>query len=113
MKTVIIDWQTETNNGDISEKCFDEFGKTVVYPLTPNELAAERIGDAEAVLCNKVLITADVIEKYNIEVLPFTIVFPDGSEYLEQVDITYDEFYDRLSKSEELPTPPRRLTKRR
>lgn len=63
MKTVILDWQTVTNNGDISEKCFDEFGETVVYQLTPNELAAERIGNAEAVLCNKVLITADVIEQ--------------------------------------------------
>ncbi|MBU5449744.1 DegV family protein [Acetivibrio sp. MSJd-27] len=49
-------------------------------------------------------VTADAIKKYNIEVLPFTIVFPDGSEYLEQVDITYDEFYDKLSKLEDLPT---------
>ncbi len=49
-------------------------------------------------------VPAEAIKKYNIEVLPFTIVFPDGSEYLEQVDITYDEFYDKLSKSEGLPT---------
>ncbi len=49
-------------------------------------------------------LSKEMVQKYDVEVVPFTIVFPDGSEYLEQVDITYDEFYDKLVKSEELPT---------
>ena len=59
MKTVILDWKTGTS-GDISPECF---GNAEIYQLTPPQLVAERIGDAEAVLCNKALITADVIEK--------------------------------------------------
>lgn len=62
MKTVILDWSTVTS-GDISSECFNEFGEVVSYPLTAPEFVAERIGNADAVLCNKSLITADVIEK--------------------------------------------------
>lgn len=63
MKIVILDWITLTMNGDIPSDSFDEFGEVTIYQLTPQELVAERIGDAEAVLCNKALITADIIEK--------------------------------------------------
>lgn len=63
MKTVILDWATMTSDGDISEDVFSEFGEIECYPFTPPELVAERIADAEIVLCNKALITADVIEK--------------------------------------------------
>lgn len=59
MKTVILDWKTVTS-GDISPDCFKN---AKIYQLTPPELTAGRIGDAEAVLCNKTPITADVIEK--------------------------------------------------
>ena len=37
-------------------------------------------------------------ELYGIEVLPFSILMPDGKEYLEQVNITYDEFYEEMEK---------------
>lgn len=37
-------------------------------------------------------------ELYGIEVLPFSILMPDGKEYLEQVNITYDEFYAEMAK---------------
>jgi len=63
MKIVIPDWSTLTFDGDIPSDSFDEFGEVKIYQLTPQELVAEIIGDAEAVLCNKALITADVIEK--------------------------------------------------
>jgi glycerate dehydrogenase len=63
MKTVILDWATMTATDDISSDSFNEFGEIECYPLTPPELVAERIADAEIVLCNKALITADVIEK--------------------------------------------------
>ncbi len=49
-------------------------------------------------------LSREIVQKYDVEVVPFTIVFPDGSGYLEQVDITYDEFYDKMAKSDELPT---------
>lgn len=63
MKIVILDWKTMTMNNDISPDCFKSLGKVSCYDYTPNELAAERIADAEAVLCNKVLITDEVMKK--------------------------------------------------
>ena len=63
MKTVVLDWQTMTMNGDIDCEPIKSLGDVTVYGLTAPEDAAERIGDAEAVLCNKVPITAEVMEK--------------------------------------------------
>ncbi|MBQ8122987.1 MAG: D-2-hydroxyacid dehydrogenase [Ruminococcus sp.] len=63
MKIAVLDWDTMTCAGDISPAPLEELGETAVYGLTAPELAAERIGSAEAVLCNKVPITAEVIEK--------------------------------------------------
>lgn len=63
MKIVILDWKTMTMNNDISPDCFKSLGEVSCYDYTPNELAAERIADAEAVLCNKVLITDEVVKK--------------------------------------------------
>lgn len=63
MKIVILDWKTMTMNNDISPDCFKSLGEVACYDYTPNELAAERIADAEAVLCNKVLITDEVMKK--------------------------------------------------
>ena len=62
MKICILDWTTVTS-GDISSDIFREFGEIKCYELTDNEHAAEYIGDADMVLCNKVLITDDVIKK--------------------------------------------------
>lgn len=36
------------------------------------------------------------IRKYNIHVLPLGVVFPDGSTYRESIDITQEEFYNKL-----------------
>lgn len=62
MKTVILDWDTVSVNGDISPKCFNDFGEIEIFGYTPPNLAAERIGNAEIVLCNKTPLTSDVIE---------------------------------------------------
>jgi DegV family protein with EDD domain len=43
----------------------------------------------------------EVIEKYNINVLPFRIIYSDR-EYLDNVDITSQEVYDNMAK--EVPT---------
>ena len=63
MKIVILDWKTMTMNNDISPDCFKSLGEVSCYDYTPNELASERIADTEAVLCNKVLITDEVMKK--------------------------------------------------
>lgn len=62
MKICILDWTTVTS-GDISSDIFSEFGNVKCYELTDNERAAEQIGDAEMVLCNKVLITKELISR--------------------------------------------------
>ena len=67
-KVVILDYATLLQNNDISLECFEKFFEVMKYHLTPDEKAIERIGDAEIVLCNKVKITREVMEKCpNIE----------------------------------------------
>lgn len=62
MKIVILDGYTE-NPGDLSWEGFEALGEVIVYDRTPAELAAERIGDAQAVITNKTPITAEILEK--------------------------------------------------
>ncbi len=62
MKICILDWTTVTS-GDISADIFKEFGDVSCYELTDNEKAAEQIGDSDMVLCNKVQITRQVMDK--------------------------------------------------
>ncbi len=62
MKICILDWTTVTS-GDIDADIFSEFGEVKCFPLTDNEKAAEHIADAEILLCNKVMITDEVISK--------------------------------------------------
>lgn len=63
MRLVILDWDTMTANGDLSPECFRPFASAIdCYGLTQPEEAAERIGDAELVLCNKVPITKAVMD---------------------------------------------------
>ena len=62
MKLVILDWATMTN-GDLAPNGF----RTLVTEMechasTKPEEAAERIGNAELVLCNKVPMTREVME---------------------------------------------------
>lgn len=60
MKIVITDWKTVTN-GDLSPTVFAPFGEVVTYELTQPHETAERIGDADIVLCNKTPMTAQVL----------------------------------------------------
>lgn len=62
MKIAVLDWNTMTMNGDLSADVLEKCGETAVYGLTSAEQTIEHIGDAEAVLCNKVLITREVME---------------------------------------------------
>ncbi|MCT4586172.1 MAG: DegV family protein [Peptostreptococcaceae bacterium] len=54
------------------------------------------IGDS---LCD---LPKDIKEKYNIEIIPLTIIF-DNKEYKDGVDLTNDEFYKKLKESKILP----------
>lgn len=62
MKIAVLDWDTVCNDGDISSDVFSEFGNAAIFPLTKPEETIANIGDAEIVLCNKVLITREVID---------------------------------------------------
>lgn len=57
-------------------------------------------------------VTKDFIEKHNIVMVPLTINFEDAS-YLDKVELSTDEFFDKLATSETLPTtsqvPPGRF----
>ncbi len=44
----------------------------------------------------------DIIEKYNIVVVPLTIIFED-KEYTDGVDLTNKQFYEKLSQAKNLP----------
>lgn len=60
---VIPDFATMSHASEISPRRLSELAVvTDCYPLTSPEEAAERIGDADAVICNKVPITAEVMD---------------------------------------------------
>lgn len=62
IKISVLDWST-VSTGDISQDEIFSPGEINFYPLTSPEKTAERIGDSDIVLCNKVLITEDIMEK--------------------------------------------------
>lgn len=53
MKIVILDAETLTINNDIDFSVFDQYGDVSIYQSTKDEEIAERIKDAEVILCNK------------------------------------------------------------
>lgn len=59
MKIVILDSETVSRN-DVSLESITSLGECEVFGFTPNERVAEKIGDADAVICNKCLITEEV-----------------------------------------------------
>lgn len=61
MKIVILDGHA-TNPGDLSWAPIERLGETTLYPRSTIEQAAERIGDAEVVLTNKVPITQEIMD---------------------------------------------------
>lgn len=63
MKIAVLDWSTMTADGDISPDSLKKYGEAVIYPLTSPEQTIEHIGKAEIVLCNKVLITREIIDR--------------------------------------------------
>ena len=62
MKIAVLDWYTVNISGDIPTAQLEELGDVKIIPLTPPEQTAENIGDADIVLCNKVLITPEIMD---------------------------------------------------
>lgn len=62
MNIVITDWKTVTD-GDLSLDSLRAFGEVTAYPLTAPEQIAERIKEADIVLCNKTPMTAEVLKE--------------------------------------------------
>ncbi len=48
-------------------------------------------------------VTEDIIEKYNLKVVPLTVNFENES-YLDKIELSTSEFFEKLAKSEKLPT---------
>lgn len=63
MKISVLDWNTMTMNGDISPKKLEQFGNVNIFGLTKAENTVQNIGEAEIVLCNKVVINREIIDK--------------------------------------------------
>ena len=62
MKIAVLDWYTVNVSGDIPTDSLEAFGDVKIIPLTSPDKTAENIGDAEIVLCNKVMITKEVMD---------------------------------------------------
>lgn len=62
MKIAVLDWYTVNISGDIPTAQLEELGEVKIIPLTKHEETAANIGDADIVLCNKVLITKEVMD---------------------------------------------------
>jgi len=63
LKIAVLDWETVSNCGDITPADIERFGEVKIISLTKPEDAAANIGDADIVLCNKVPITREVMDK--------------------------------------------------
>ncbi|MCR5652414.1 MAG: D-2-hydroxyacid dehydrogenase [Ruminococcus sp.] len=61
MKIILTDAKTVTQ-GDLSLEPLNEFGEVVVYGLTDYDEIAERVRDADAVICNKTPLNADTLK---------------------------------------------------
>ena len=82
IKTVILDADTVTG-GDVSLEPITSICDTTVYGFSTSDEIAERIGDAEAVLTNKCVISEDVMEK--CPSLKFIGVFATGYNNIDVV----------------------------
>lgn len=63
MKIVFTDYSTVVCNNDIDLSNFKDYGEVVFYENTSLEERIERIADADAVICSKTIIDAEVMKK--------------------------------------------------
>ncbi len=91
MNIVILDAMTLTLNNDIDFSGIASLGELTIYQNTKDEEIAERIKDADAVLCNKSLMTAEKMK--NAPNLKYIGLFATGYnnidfEYTRKHNIT-------------------------
>ncbi|MGI6260556.1 MAG: D-2-hydroxyacid dehydrogenase [Acutalibacteraceae bacterium] len=82
LKIVLPDCQTVTN-GDLDLSVLERFGSVQYYPLSSKEQVAERICDADIVLCNKSPMTAETLR--HAEKLRYIGLFATG---YNNIDLT-------------------------
>lgn len=82
-KIVILDAKT-ISEGNVDLSVFAEFGELVMYDLTPDECVAERVKDAEYILCNKVVLNERNLK--DTKSLKFIGLFATG---YNNIDINY------------------------
>ena len=83
MKIVIMDAQT-VSRGDVDLTVFGKYGELVVFPLTQPDDAAERIKDADIVICNKTELRRKQLE--GAKNLKFITLFATG---FNNIDVGY------------------------
>lgn len=76
MKLVILDSETVSRNGDVSLSPITELCETQIYGYVENDEVSKAIGDADAVICNKCLITREVFK--NCKNLKYVGLFATG-----------------------------------
>ena len=76
MKLVILDSETVSRNGDVSLSPITELCETQIYGYVENDNVSSAIGDADAVICNKCLITREVFK--NCKNLKYVGLFATG-----------------------------------
>ena len=81
LKIVLPDCQTVTN-GDLDLSVLERFGSVQYYPLSSKEQVAERICDADIVLCNKSPMTAETLR--HAEKLRYKMCIRDRHEHAGQ-----------------------------
>ena len=90
MKIILTDAKTVTQ-GDLSLEPLKEFGEVVVYELTDYDEIAERVQDADAIICNKTPLNEDTLRLASH--LKYIGLFATGynnidTEYCDKAGIT-------------------------
>ncbi|MBQ7504490.1 MAG: D-2-hydroxyacid dehydrogenase [Ruminococcus sp.] len=90
MKIILTDAKTVTQ-GDLSLEPLKEFGEVVVHELTDYDEIAERVRDADAIICNKTPLNADTLRLASR--LKYIGLFATGynnidTEYCDKAGIT-------------------------
>ncbi|MBQ1517619.1 MAG: D-2-hydroxyacid dehydrogenase [Clostridia bacterium] len=83
MNIVIPDLKTVTN-GDVSIECFNSLGKVTFYPLSEKSVVAQRVKDAEIILCNKTPMCRETL--YTAKNLRYIGLFATG---YNNIDLDY------------------------
>ncbi|MBO5210188.1 MAG: D-2-hydroxyacid dehydrogenase [Lachnospiraceae bacterium] len=82
MKLVVLERNSVGTDIDVS--CFEKYGEVVYYPNTVAEDTAERIGDADIVIANKVPLNENTLK--NAENVKLICLFATG---FDNVDLEY------------------------